>query len=54
MAFSGTNYEDAFVSDLVDFVAAESFQSMFENFFIQHALKFSLDEERKWTPLSHE
>ena len=47
MSFSGNNYDDDFVANLVDFVAADSFQSMFENFFIEHALKFSLDEERK-------
>ena len=47
MSFSGDNYEDKFLADLVDFVANDKFQSMFESFFLEHATKFSTDEERK-------
>jgi len=38
--------QDKFLSDLVDFVANDKFQSMFEGFFLEHATKFSSDEER--------
>ena len=44
--FNGSNYDDAFVGDLVNFVASNKFQSMFENYFLSHALFFSDDEER--------
>ena len=47
MSFSGDNYEDKFLADLVDFVANDKFQSMFESFFLEHATKFTTDEERK-------
>lgn len=45
--FNGSNYDDAFLGDLVNFVASNSFQSMFENYFLSHALFFSDDEEHK-------
>ena len=47
MSFQGTDYENKFLSDLVDFVANNKFQSMFESFFIEHATKFSADEEHQ-------
>jgi len=36
--FNGENYEDQFVGKLVNFVANDRFQSLFENFFLTHAL----------------
>lgn len=45
--FDGANYEDGFIAELVTFVAGNSFQSMFEAFFIEHATKFSLEEEHQ-------
>jgi hypothetical protein len=45
--FNGSNYDDAFLGDLVNFVASNSFQSMFEQYFLSHALFFSDDEEHK-------
>ena len=45
--FNGANYADDFVGDLVNFVAGESFQTMFESFFLTYALEFSNDEEHK-------
>ena len=45
--FNGANYADDFVGDLVNFVAGESFQTMFETFFLTYALEFSNDEEHK-------
>lgn len=45
--FNGDNYEDSFVGDLVNFVASESFQTMFERFFLTFALEFTNDEEHK-------
>lgn len=45
--FNGRNYKDSFIGDLVDFVAGDDFQTMFENFFLQHALEFTNDEEHK-------
>ena len=45
--FNGSNYDDTFIGDLVNFVASGSFQSMFENYFLEHALKFSDEEEHK-------
>ena len=47
MSFSGSNYDDVFLADLVDFVAADTFQTIFETFFIEYAMEFTLDEERK-------
>ncbi|CAE7516817.1 unnamed protein product, partial [Symbiodinium microadriaticum] len=41
------NYSDPFVSDVVAFVAADDFQTKFENFFMEHAHKFSDDEEHQ-------
>ena len=45
--FNGSNYDDAFLGDLVNFVAGNNFQSMFENYFLSHALFFTDDEEHK-------
>lgn len=45
--FNGSNYDDTFIGDLVNFVASNGFQSMFETYFLTHALKFSDDEEHK-------
>jgi hypothetical protein len=45
--FNGANYSDSFIADLVSFVAADDFQSMFENFFIKHAMEFSYEAEHK-------
>ena len=45
--FDGANYNDRFIADLVTFVAGNSFQTMFESFFIEHAMKFSLAEEHQ-------
>ncbi len=45
--FNGSNYDDTFVGDLVNFVASNSFQSMFEQYFLSHALYFTDDEEHK-------
>jgi len=45
--FNGSNYDDAFVGDLVNFVASEGFQTMFERFFLTFALEFTNDEEHK-------
>lgn len=45
--FEGSNYDDKFIASLVDFVASDEFQTMFEGFFINHALVFSSDEEHK-------
>lgn len=39
--FVGTNYKDIFLSQLVDFVANDKFQTMFETFFIKHAMVVS-------------
>ena len=36
--FNGSNYNDKFLSDLVDFVASDNFQTLFESFFIKHAM----------------
>lgn len=45
--FNGDNYTDNFIGDLVNFVAGESFQTMFEKFFLTFALEFTNDEEHK-------
>ena len=45
--FNGSNYDGAFLGDLVNFVASNSFQSMFETYFLGHALFFSDEEEHK-------
>ena len=42
-----TTYEDSFIADLVAFVAADEFQSMFESFFVTFALEFDDEEEHK-------
>jgi hypothetical protein len=47
MDFDGDNYEDRFVGALVKFVANDKFQTMFENFFVEHALEFDDSEEHK-------
>ena len=45
--FNGDNYNDRFLGELVNFVASDSFQTMFESFFITHAVRFSDDEEHR-------
>ena len=45
--FDGTNYKDTFIAELVTFVAGDGFQTMFETFFIEHALQFSSAEEHQ-------
>lgn len=45
--FNGKNYKDTFIGDLVNFVASDSFQTMFEKFFVEHALEFGTEEEHK-------
>lgn len=45
--FNGENYKDTFIAELVTFVADESFQAMFESFFIEHAMQFSSAEEHE-------
>ena len=45
--FNGENYKDTFTSELVTFVAGDGFQSMFESFFIEHAMQFSFAEEHE-------
>ncbi len=47
MDFNGDNYNDKFIGDLVNFVAGDRFQTMFENFFLEHALEFTHEEEHK-------
>ena len=46
-SFNPNTYGDNFIADLVAFVAADEFQSMFETFFIQFALEFDDDDEHK-------
>jgi hypothetical protein len=45
--FNGDNYKDKFVGDLVNFVAGDKFQTMFENYFLTNALEFTNEEEHK-------
>lgn len=45
--FDGANYDDSFIGDLVNFVARDQFQSMFESYFLEHALEFDFEEEHK-------
>lgn len=45
--FNGDNYNDKFIGELVNFVAGDKFQTMFETFFLTHAAKFTNDEEHK-------
>jgi endonuclease III-like uncharacterized protein len=45
--FNGDNYNDKFIGDLVNFVAGDKFQTMFESFFLTHATKFTDGEEHK-------
>jgi hypothetical protein len=45
--FNGDNYDDPFLGDLVNFVAGDKFQTMFESFFLAHAMSFSSEEEHK-------
>lgn len=47
MAFDGANYQDPFIGDLVNFVAGDDFQTMFEQFFLEHAEVFTNEEEHK-------
>mmetsp|Transcript_7508 Transcript_7508/g.10360 ORF Transcript_7508/g.10360 Transcript_7508/m.10360 type:complete len:190 (+) Transcript_7508:59-628(+) len=45
--FNGKNYKDEFVGELVNFVASDTFQTMFETFFLKYALEFGTEEEHK-------
>jgi hypothetical protein len=45
--FNGENYNDKFIGDLVNFVAGDTFQSMFESFFLEHAMHFEAEEEHQ-------
>ena len=45
--FNGDNYDDQFIGELVNFVAGDKFQTMFETFFLTHATEFSSEEEHK-------
>ena len=45
--FNGNNYDDKFIGNLVNFVAGENFQNLFENFFTKHALIFEDADEHK-------
>lgn len=47
MTFNPEQYDNKFIGDLVAFVAGDKFQSMFESFFLNHALEFDYDEEHK-------
>lgn len=47
MDFNGSNYNDKFIGDLVNFVASEKFQAMFENYFLTYAIEFTNEEEHK-------
>lgn len=47
MDFRGEDYQDRFISSLVSFVSSETFQTMFEEFFVNHALEFTNDAEHK-------
>lgn len=38
-------YKDPFIASLVDFVAADDFQKLFETFFLEHSLSFSLEND---------
>ena len=51
--FNGENYNDSFISKLVDFVAGDKFQTMFETFFLEHALDFDDNEEHKLIYTEH-
>lgn len=45
--FNGSNYDDKIIGELVNFVASDKFQTMFEGYFLKHALEFSNEEEHK-------
>jgi poly-beta-hydroxyalkanoate depolymerase len=47
MTFQGETYDSKFIGDLVNFVANDKFQSMFENFFVTYAMEFTNEEEHK-------
>ena len=39
--FNPKRYDDPFISDLVGFVAADEFQTLFEQFFLTFAIEFT-------------
>lgn len=43
----GAGYQDQTMGSLVDFISHKNFQKPFENFFLEHALKFSDDPEHQ-------
>lgn len=42
------NYSDPFIRKVVNFIASDSFQTKFENFFLIHSLQFSDMEEHQF------
>lgn len=45
--FDPNTYDSTFIADLVAFVGADDFQTLFEAFFIQYAVEFSDDNEHR-------
>lgn len=45
--FNPLSYDNNFIADLVEFVSNDSFQNLFENFFLEHAMKFDYNDEHK-------
>ena len=41
--FNGKSYKDPFIASLVTFVAGDTFQTLFENFFVTNALEFTAE-----------
>ena len=46
--FDPAAYDNTFIADLVDFVAADSFQTLFEAFFLKYAIEFTDEPEHKF------
>jgi hypothetical protein len=42
------NYSDPFIRKVVNFIASDSFQTKFENFFLLHSIKFSDADEHQF------
>ena len=43
-----SDYSDPFIREVVNFVAADDFQTKFESFFLKHAIKFTDNEEHQF------
>ena len=43
----GFQVEDPTITGLIQYIAAPEFQSTFENFFLNHALEFTDEDEHK-------